>query len=198
MYRSEIELSFFGSLRNYSDAELKASPIYVYRLEPVIDRPDAVVKYIRRYVEPIDSDRIKQDCGSGRYRICIGGVRSLGVGDSLEIEIYDPSCPPVIPLDAVWLSDPRNDRWAWAEQWMIPKPFIPPEPPPMGTHIKITHDLLQALFDEPSAFVQLVKTVIGRVVPMDWAKLWFQMLEHHERIEIRSLRWEGGKGEQFR
>ena len=99
--------------------------IRVYRLQPIIDRlRGSENKYIMKYEEPIDEDKIKSDHGSGRYRLYLA-IKTAGGNpsaqtygekdvDTTEIEILDLAYPPKVP-PGEWVEDSRNKKWAWAK-----------------------------------------------------------------------------------
>ena len=108
--------------------------IYVYCLEPICNlKMGGESKYLVRLSEPIaDEQSLMVDYGSGKYRLQLVN-RKAGVGksdaiDTKEIEIYNPNYPPKIPR-AVWMNDPRNERWAA----LLPKEEVPQPATGLGT-----------------------------------------------------------------
>lgn len=91
--------------------------IYVYCLEPICNlKLGGEKKYLVRLSEPIaDEQALMVDYGSGKYRLQLvhrkPGTTQGDSTDLTEIEIYNPKYPPKIPR-AVWMNDPRNERWA--------------------------------------------------------------------------------------
>jgi hypothetical protein len=98
--------------------------IYLYRVEPVIDRLRASdKKYIMTYAEPINEDKILADHGSGRYKAVLNFKKpAANQGDEIDsyyFDILNIQFPPKIP-QGEWTDDPRNKRWAWAKQKEAP------------------------------------------------------------------------------
>jgi hypothetical protein len=94
--------------------------IYLYRVEPVIDRRRSGSQtYITKYAEPISEDRILADHGSGRYKAMLNfrkpGAEQGDEVDSLYIDLLNLQFPPKIP-PGDWVDDPNNKKWAWAKQ----------------------------------------------------------------------------------
>lgn len=105
--------------------------IYLYRLEPMIDRlRGGDKKYIMMYTEPLTEERIMVDHGSGRYKAVLN-IRKAGAerGDEIDSHFFDImnlKYPPKVPKGE-WVDDPRNKKWAWAKE-----PDVPPAPPASG------------------------------------------------------------------
>ena len=93
--------------------------LYVYRLEPVIDRTrGGEPKYIMQYTEAVNEDRLLADHGSGRYKLILN-FRKPGVdrGDEIDtgyVALLNMNYPPKI-APGEWVDDPRNKQWAWAK-----------------------------------------------------------------------------------
>lgn len=93
--------------------------IYLYRLEPFIDRMAGGRKsvFVMKYFAAIDIDTIMQEHGSGRYKLLLNRALPTAVRgtliDSCEFEILNPKFPPKVP-PGEWVDDPRNKKWAWA------------------------------------------------------------------------------------
>lgn len=108
--------------------------IYVYCLEPICNlKMGGESKYLVRLSEPIaDEQALMVDYGSGKYRLQMvnrkAGHDKSDALDTVEIEIYNPKYPPKIPR-AVWMNDPRNERWAA----LLPKETPPAPPTGLGT-----------------------------------------------------------------
>jgi hypothetical protein len=99
--------------------------VVLYRLEPMIDAlRSGEVRYIAKYLTPVDQEKIKHEHGSGRYRLYLSykaaGEREGKELDSTEFDILDPTFPPVIPYGQ-WVDDPKNKKWAWAKEAMEKK-----------------------------------------------------------------------------
>jgi len=138
------QISFFQRVAAIDQADWGTrAKVTVYRLEPLIDRlRSSEKKYITVYNDgPPDEERIKQDHGSGRYRLYLG-IKTAGHGqqereiDSIEIDILDLKYPPNLDLGD-WIDDPKNRRWAWAKRALEDKASkiaaaIPPAPPAPG------------------------------------------------------------------
>lgn len=127
---------FFESLRKIALADWGSRYyLYLYRLEPVIDRlRSGETKYVMRYSEPVDEEKLMQEHGSGRYRLNLVGLKpATGANDGTEIgryecDILNTKFPPKIPKGE-WTDDPRNKKWAWAKE---------PEPPPAPAVVAAT------------------------------------------------------------
>src|ERR1035441_114907 len=94
--------------------------IYLYRVEPVIDRTrSGDSKFVNVYAEPVSEDRVMADYGSGRYKLILNfrkpGAETGDVIDSTYMDILNMKYPPKIPLGE-WTDDPRNKKWAWAKE----------------------------------------------------------------------------------
>lgn len=121
---------FFDRLRDIAVADWGTRYyLYVYRLEPLIDRlRSGEIKYVMRYSEPIEEQKIMLEHGSGRYRINLVALKpATGKNSGTEIgryecDILNASFPPKIPKGE-WMDDPRNKKWAWAKE-----PDAPPAP----------------------------------------------------------------------
>lgn len=122
--------TFFESLRKIALSDWGSRYyLYLYRLEPVIDRlRSGETKYVMRYSEPIDEEKLMLEHGSGRYRLNLVGLKpATGNNDGTEIgryecDILNIAHPPKIPKGE-WTDDPRNKKWAWAKE-------KEPDPPP--------------------------------------------------------------------
>src|ERR1035441_5859216 len=78
---------FFESLRKIALADWGSRYyLYLYRLEPVIDRlRSGETKYVMRYSEPLDEEKLMQEHGSGRYRLNLVGTKpATGANDGTE------------------------------------------------------------------------------------------------------------------
>jgi hypothetical protein len=125
-------VSFFDRMAAIEKADWGTrAKVKVYRLEPLIDQIRVSgQKYIAIYEEALTEERLKQDCGSGRYRLYLtfkGPTDFDKEIDSIEIELLDPHYPPKIPAGA-WLDDPRNKKWAWAKPMLESKEQQPAAP----------------------------------------------------------------------
>jgi hypothetical protein len=94
--------------------------IYLYRVEPVIDRRrQGSQTYITKYAEPISEDRILADHGSGRYKLMLNfrkpGAEQGDEVDAIYVDLLNLQFPPKIP-PGEWVDDPNNKKWAWAKQ----------------------------------------------------------------------------------
>src|ERR1035441_615342 len=63
--------TFFENLRKIALSDWGSRYyLYLYRLEPVIDRlRSGETKYVMRYSEPVDEQKLMLEHGSGRYRL---------------------------------------------------------------------------------------------------------------------------------
>lgn len=152
--------------------------IYVYRLEPTIDRTrTGDPKYIQSYAEPINEDRLLADHGSGKYKMILN-FRKPGAerGDEIDtgyISVLNMEFPPKI-APGEWVDDPKNRKWSWA------KKYFPTEQPqgnnaadPMKTletYNKIRKDIVaevqpQHPETEPEERMLTLAAVIEKMVP---------------------------------
>lgn len=111
--------------------------IYLYRVEPVIDRTrGGDKKYIMCYQEPLNEDKILADHGSGRYKAVLNFKKpAANQGDEIDsyyFDILNLQYPPKIP-QGEWTDDPRNRRWAWAKQ---KEPTPAPQPAPQTDFVE--------------------------------------------------------------
>ena len=114
---------FFSGLQDISAADWGARySVKVYRLAPIYDSTNvgSKKKYIMIYLAAPapDEERIKRDCGSGRYRLYLNGKTSGTHKEAelaaVEIDILDPAFPPNLPVGD-WLDEPKNRDWQWAK-----------------------------------------------------------------------------------
>src|ERR1017187_7874042 len=83
---------FFDSLRKIALGDWGSRYyLYLYRLEPVIDRlRSGETKYVMRYSEPVDEQKLMIEHGSGRYRLNLVGLKpATGANDGTEIGRYE-------------------------------------------------------------------------------------------------------------
>ena len=111
-------VSFYDNVRAIpKDDWGKRAFIYGYCIEPLCNlKASGENKYLFKSGAPIfDEDGIMHDYGSGVYRLNLVYRKPAGDKgdevDSYQFEIYNPKYPPKIPR-AVWMNDPRNERWA--------------------------------------------------------------------------------------
>jgi hypothetical protein len=110
------------SVANVNKAEWGTRVVlYVYRLEPIIDRSrSGQPNYICQYEEPINEDKLMGDFGSGKYKLILNfrkpGARQGDEIDTGFLKILNMKFPPKVP-DGEWVDDPRNKEWAWAKQF---------------------------------------------------------------------------------
>ena len=132
--------------------------IYLYRVEPVIDRRRAGSQtYITKYAEPISEDRILADHGSGRYKAMLNfrkpGAEQGDEVDSLYIDLLNLNFPPKIP-PGDWVDDPNNKKWAWAKQSIDKQ-----NPQPAGSNLVEALDVLNEIQDSTT------KRVLSQLPP---------------------------------
>jgi hypothetical protein len=111
-------MTFFDRMAGIEKADWGTrAKVKVYRIEPITDQIRVTgQKYIAIYEEAITEERLKQDCGSGRYRLYLTFKAPTELDkeiDMIELDVLDPHYPPKIPAGA-WLDDPRNKKWEWA------------------------------------------------------------------------------------
>jgi len=102
--------------------------VYLYRLEPLIDRlRSGEKKYVMRYEKAVDEETILVEHGSGRYRLVLVCLKPASKESSemasLDFDLLNGKYPPKVPKGE-WLDDPRNTRWAWAKASIDP-PVVP-------------------------------------------------------------------------
>jgi hypothetical protein len=125
-------LTFFARMGKIAKEDWGSRALlYLYRLEPVIDRlRGGDKKYVRRYAEPVDEEAIKMEHGSGRYRLVLTfrkpSAEQSSQIDNYEFDILDRAFPPKIPAGE-WVDDPRNGKWAWAKD-LVDGKEKPPDP----------------------------------------------------------------------
>lgn len=110
------DATFFDRLKNL---DWERHVVYLYRLQPLIDLTTAGgSKYVTKYAEPFDEDRVMRDLGSGMYQARLtelqGTTGKSKQIDTYNFEVFNMKYPPQIPV-GVWLEDHRNERWKWAK-----------------------------------------------------------------------------------
>ena len=110
------DATFFDRLK---DLDWERHVVYLYRLQPLIDLATAGgSKYVTKYAEPFDEDRVMRDLGSGMYQARLtelqGTTGKSKQIDTYNFEVFNMKYPPQIPV-GVWLEDHRNERWKWAK-----------------------------------------------------------------------------------
>ena len=102
--------------------------MYVYVDEPVCKaKTFGSTRYLlKSHVPILDLEGLKENYGSFKGWMSLN-LRKTGKDqtdevDRLDFEIFDPKCPPKIPL-AAWANDDRNVRW---------RALLPPEPVPQS------------------------------------------------------------------
>lgn len=145
--------------------------IYLYRLEPVIDRRrSGTLLYITKYQEPVSEDRILADHGSGRYKAVLNfrkpGAEQGDEIDSIYLDLLNLQFPPKIaPGD--WVDDPNNKKWAWARQHFQPEPGPQTGVDPMKmleTYDKIRTNVAKDQPD-PDARMLTIATIFEKLQP---------------------------------
>lgn len=114
---------FFDRLK---DLDWEKHLLYLYRLQPLVDRTSGGdPKYILKYSEAIDEDRVMQDHGSGVYQVRLtkskDGAAKTNEVERHTFEIFNIKYPPQIPV-GVWLDDHRNERWKGFKEIMQSPP----------------------------------------------------------------------------
>ncbi len=115
-----------GFFERLKDLDWEKHLLYLYRLQPLVDRTSGGdPKYILKYQEAIDEDRVMQDHGSGVYQLRLTKAKE-GTAKTNEIErhqfeIFNIKFPPQIPV-GVWLDDHRNERWKGFKEIMQTAP----------------------------------------------------------------------------
>ena len=92
-----------------TEAEWETHLVYVYRVEPKIETADGK-GYVGKFSEPIDEDYIKENYGSGKYRVYLN--KDHKNVDSHVFKIIDRAYPPDLPGDE-WKKNPVNRKWVF-------------------------------------------------------------------------------------
>jgi hypothetical protein len=111
--------NFWEQMANFEPREWDSELIaYLWRIAPIHDRrfagkPTSIAKYSR----PFDLETIKNEHGSGGYRIDLSRIPGNG-GKQTRIgqeyfQIMDVDKPPRMPAGD-WLNWPENELWKWA------------------------------------------------------------------------------------
>ena len=123
---------------------------YLYRTGPIVDlTTGGGSKYVTKYAEPFDEDRVMRDLGSGKYQVRLtelqGNTGKSKQIDTYSFEIYNMKFPPQIPVGA-WLEDHRNERWKWAKDLLDSEQAKPQEQPRNGQDVgKQVKEVLQEI-----------------------------------------------------
>jgi hypothetical protein len=116
------EQDYWEWLSNFTADDWTQLMAYVYRTAPQIDRKKMGQHlYITKYVQPFDIETLKQNHGSGGYRIDL--VRTGGNGGSFRISreyfhVLDINFPPRVAMGE-WIEAPENNDWAWAKEQLM-------------------------------------------------------------------------------
>ena len=186
--------------------------IYLYRVEPVIDRTrSGETKFINTYAEPVNEDRIMADYGSGRYKLILNfrkpGAETGDVIDSVYMDILNMKYPPKIPVGE-WTDDPRNKKWAWAKE-AAGQP-APPQATPTGVEtlvdvMRVTGEMRKELREEMKADAPAATaTPAPPADPFDTAKKIMEMRANDpmvaalmQRLEAMDRSAEAARAREF-
>jgi hypothetical protein len=115
---------FFLMLPTITAEEWQYRAVYVYRHYPITDRRNTGnYNYITKYGEPIDTDRIMRDFGSGTYQVELVETAPNAGGKKLaacSCRIMNMDYPPKVPAGE-WVNDPRNADWEWCRAKLGPQ-----------------------------------------------------------------------------
>jgi hypothetical protein len=114
---------FFHILPTMTQEEWSFRTLYLYRQAPITDRRATGNSiYLTKYGEPVDSDRIMRDFGSGTYKIELIETLPNMKGKKLAaciLTIINMDYPPKVP-PGEWVNDPRNADWEWCRPKLGP------------------------------------------------------------------------------
>lgn len=141
--------------------------IKVYRLKPIADYVRVTgQKFAHIYEEPVNEEKLKQDEGSGRYRLYLNfkqpaeGDKEI---DSIELDILDPRYPPNLPKGA-WVDDPRNKEWEWAKpllekKWAAQEGQPTPQPQQQMNAMAETFRAVKEIMPQPTTVKDTIETI---------------------------------------
>lgn len=119
-------LELIDTLRSYPEDAWKTKLfMYLWRQYPIIDRKATGNDFnLRKYTQPIDTQDILEEFGSGIYKLRLNSYdplngQTIKLGEQI-IRLMNEKYPPVIPL-AEWVDDPRNKDWAWCKPMLVAK-----------------------------------------------------------------------------
>jgi hypothetical protein len=108
--REKDPRGFAELVNSLTEADWEKHIIYLWRMDPWYDNTNGGrdVKYIGVYSQPVTEESLKQEYGSGSYRV------QLNKGDKpvahVKYTIMDEKYPPALP-PGDWLDHPRNKKW---------------------------------------------------------------------------------------
>jgi hypothetical protein len=109
---------FWPWLTSFTTDEWRNLLVYLYRVEPVINRRSAGrPSNLRKFSQPFDSDEIMRTEGSGVYRADVLRRNPTGRYSRIRLEFFEilnMTYPPRIPPND-WVDDPANQSWEWAK-----------------------------------------------------------------------------------
>ncbi len=133
--RIPMVMQFWHRVEAYDPADWgKRVWITMYRLRPLIDRArSGQPKKVGKFGVKIDEEWIKQNHGSGSYRLYLNYKAPEADEkevDTVDVDIFDPSYPPNIP-DEEFLKIPENADWEWCRPLLrkIAQPGAPAAAP---------------------------------------------------------------------
>lgn len=111
---------FWQWLSQFTADEWSYLIVYLWRVSPSIDtKSGGKPSNIRKFSTSFDIDTIREEEGSGHYRLDVCQVASTGAGSTRIAQhffkILNMKYPPNVP-PGDWLQRPENKEWAWAAQ----------------------------------------------------------------------------------
>lgn len=109
---------FWEWLSRFETNEWNFLIVYLWRVSPAIDaKSGGKASNIRKFSISFDIDTIREEEGSGHYRLDVCQINPTGVGSTRIAQhffkILNMRYPPNVP-PGDWLNRPENKEWAWA------------------------------------------------------------------------------------
>lgn len=120
--REQDPRSFDERIKALTDAEWEKHIVYIWRTDPWYDNTNGGQdkKYIGRSTQPVTEETLKQEYGSGCYKVQLNRYTSPRNDKPIAFtryEVLDIKYPPALP-PGDWLNHPKNKKW---QTW---KPLI--------------------------------------------------------------------------
>ena len=111
------EEEFFELIASFQPGDWDKYTIYIWRTDPWFDNTNGGrdPKYIQKEMRAIDRQNLKEDYGSGTYRLDLirSGLKNDRTVTRTYSTILDEKFPPALP-PGDWLDLPKNKKWmAW-------------------------------------------------------------------------------------
>lgn len=109
---------FWEWLSRFETDEWSYLIVYLWRVSPAIDsKSGGKPSNIRKFSTPFDVDTIREEEGSGHYRLDVCQINPTGAGSTRLAQhffkILNMRNPPNVP-PGEWLQRPENKEWSWA------------------------------------------------------------------------------------